>query len=394
MPISVNPILPVIAAQGAARVVVLQPGTVVDAQVLKLLSENLVRIAISSLSLDVLSEVPLQVGQSLQLAVSQTTDGGIRLAVVGPDSGAAAGLTADSITLAPEALANAAANTQVSIPQPKNGLTPLERAAVAAAAQTAATEQDSLAPLFANLDAVAGSLPAKLQQAVAQVLAQRTSLDQNLTGGDIKNAFQKSGLFLEASLASGAISSPAGMPDLKAALIVLRQTLLSSLGATEGAGIPAASAPAAQQPVLPGAAVNPTVDATSGAVAPQPVLPAAPETSAAEAAAPPHASAAPTLAPSSPEIDVQEILLPQARVPVADDTLELGSTVRIVLPETPDITRPRAATTGAVFTLLQEVLPESPPESCIENPPPVRVNGCKISQTFELVCQSLRPPTI
>src|SRR5439155_22565275 len=41
---------------------------------------------------------------------------------------------------------------------------------------------------------------------------------------------------------------------------------------------------------------------------------------------------------------------------------ELGTTVRIVLPETPDITRPRAATTGAVFTLLQEVLPESPPE--------------------------------
>jgi hypothetical protein len=46
MPISVNPILPVIAGQGAARDVVLQPGTVVDAQVLKLLSENLVLIAI------------------------------------------------------------------------------------------------------------------------------------------------------------------------------------------------------------------------------------------------------------------------------------------------------------------------------------------------------------
>ena len=70
-----------------------------------------------------------------------------------------------------------------------------------------------------------GGLPPQLQQAVAQVLAQRTSLDQNLTGGDIKQAFQSSGLFLEASLASGSASTASGVPDLKAALIVLRQTL-------------------------------------------------------------------------------------------------------------------------------------------------------------------------
>src|SRR5205823_9125223 len=104
-----------------------------------------------------------------------------------------------------------------------------ERAAVSVAAQTAATAQDSLAPLFANLGAAAstGSLPPKLQQAIAQVLAQQTSLDQNLGGSDIKTAFQKSGLFLEASLASGSVP-PSGVPDLKAALIVLRQTLQSA----------------------------------------------------------------------------------------------------------------------------------------------------------------------
>jgi hypothetical protein len=55
MSITVNPTVPVIAAQGAAPDLVLQPGTVVDAEVLKLLSDNLVRIAISSLSIDVLS---------------------------------------------------------------------------------------------------------------------------------------------------------------------------------------------------------------------------------------------------------------------------------------------------------------------------------------------------
>ena len=83
MAISVNSTVPVITVQGAAPAVVLQPGTVINAQVLKLLADNLVQIAIADLSIEVLSQVPLQAGQSLQLAVSQTQDG-IRLAIVGP----------------------------------------------------------------------------------------------------------------------------------------------------------------------------------------------------------------------------------------------------------------------------------------------------------------------
>ncbi len=89
MSISINPIFPVIAAQGAAPDLVLKPGTVIDAEVLRLLSDDLVRIAISGLSIEVFSEIPLQVGQAVQLAVSQTPDG-IRLAVVGQESGAKA----------------------------------------------------------------------------------------------------------------------------------------------------------------------------------------------------------------------------------------------------------------------------------------------------------------
>ena len=83
MPIAVNPILSIVAAQGpgaVARDLVLQPGTVIDAKVLNVLANNLVRIAIANLSLDVMSEVPLQAGQALQLSVSQS-EGGIRLAV-------------------------------------------------------------------------------------------------------------------------------------------------------------------------------------------------------------------------------------------------------------------------------------------------------------------------
>src|SRR6266478_6695744 len=199
MSISINPIFPVIAAQGAAPDLVLQPGTVIDAEVLKILSDDLVRIAISGLSIEVFSEIPLQVGQALQLAVSQTPDG-IRLAVVGQESGAKAVASADAVTLAPDTIVDVAAPPPVGVVlpinrPPRNELTPLERVAVAAAAESAATRQESLAPLFTNLDAVAASnaLPPKLQQAVIQVLAQRTSFDESLSGSDVKNGLQKSG---------------------------------------------------------------------------------------------------------------------------------------------------------------------------------------------------------
>jgi hypothetical protein len=344
MSISVNQILPVIAAEGAAPDLLLQPGSVVDAQVLKILSENLVRIAIAGVSVEVLSEIPLSAGQSLQLAVSQTPDG-IRLTVAGPDTGKAAGTagtSADTVTLASNGVADPAVTATVNAAPPKNILTPLEQLAVAVAAETAATQQGSQAPLFANLGAVAssGGLPPKLQQAVIQVLAQRQSLDRNLTGGDVKNAFQKSGLFLEASLASGSVSRAAGIPDLKAALIVLRQTLLSSLGTTAAAQAPAA-APAF---------------AAASAGTPLPAAPGASEISASDAAAPQHAAETSTLAPSlSPDIDVQEILLPQARVLVAEDPMEAGSAGRIVLPATPVNAGPRAAASVAALNLLQEI---------------------------------------
>ena len=310
MAISINPVLPVLAAQeagGVAPELVLQPGSVVNAQVLKVLSADLVRIAIASLSIDVATEIPLQQGQNLQLAVSQTKDG-IRLAMVGQG-----GAAADAVTLSPDALADVPAN-HPAVVSPKNVLTPLERIAVSAAAQAAVTEQDSLAPLFANLGATVSSsnLPAKLQAAIAQVLAQQTSLDQNLGGGDIKTAFQKSGIFLEASLAAGTVP-PSGVPDLKAALIVLRQTLQSALGSNPTAATPVTS-PAA-----------------------------------------PHVAAASLVPSSSPNLDVQEILLPQARLPVAENLALAGQAARSPLAAALAAAGPSA---GATMNLLQEALQE------------------------------------
>src|ERR1700761_9047102 len=274
MAITINPTLPVISAQGVGSTtsgVVLQPGSVISAQVQNVLAENLVQIAIAGLSFEVMSEVALTPGQNLQLAVSQNPDGVVRLQVVGQGNATAAN---NAMTLAPSVPVGPNAN----VAAPDDPLTPLERIAVSVASESAATEQQSLAPLFANLTAAASSnsLPPALQQAVAQVLSQQTSLDENLSGSDIQNGFEGSGLFLEASLASGSVPA-GGAPDLKAALIVLQQTLTSAMETVES--------PTAIVPATAGASTSttkPTLDS-------------------------------PSLAPSQVvEADGHEVLLPQA----------------------------------------------------------------------------------
>jgi len=301
MAISINPIFPVIAAQGVPADVVLQPGTVIDAQVLKLLANNAVRIAIANLSIEVMSEIPLQVGQTLQLAVSQTPDG-IRLAVVGqpPASTTAPSLApADTVTIASDIPVNAVAKPAASAPLSQQGLTALQALAVSAAAQSAATRQAGLSQLFADVQmaALSGSLPPHLQQAAAQLLARRPSLDGALSGNDIKAGLQNSGLLLERTLSTGATLPTTGgaMPDLKAALLVFKQML--SLQLDQVAKPETASQPA------------PNAQAASTATAP-------------EAAAALGRTASPSL---MPDLDVQEILLPQARVPVAEDITRAGA---------------------------------------------------------------------
>src|SRR4029077_2752719 len=92
MPIVITPNLPPVAAPGGAADIVLQAGSVVSARVLRILGPDQVRISIGGQSIDVLSQVPLQAGQTLQLQVSQTASG-IGLAIVnqqGPRAGARA----------------------------------------------------------------------------------------------------------------------------------------------------------------------------------------------------------------------------------------------------------------------------------------------------------------
>ena len=313
MAISVSPTLPVISAQGAGSAtsgVVLQPGSVISAQVQNVLADNLVQIAIAGLSFEVLSEVALTPGQNLQLAVSQNPDGVVRLQVVGQGNATTANNAATLASVGP------AANVATS----DDPLTPLERIAVSVASEAAATQQQSLAPLFANLNAAASStsLPPALQQAIAQVLAQQTNLDENLSDSDVQNGFQSSGLFLEASLASGSFTGNA--PDLKAALIVLQQTLASA--------VDTAQTPTAVAPATAGASTSSTKPALYS----------------------------PSLAPSQlVEVDGHEILLPQATPRAA-----AGDPAKLLLAQALSGTQAKSVATGAVLNLLQEALQEIP----------------------------------
>ncbi|QQO22460.1 flagellar hook-length control protein FliK [Bradyrhizobium diazoefficiens] len=274
MPTPVTSIIPVSAASPAADAMapdlVLQAGSVVDARVVSVLADNLVRIAIANLSLDAMSEVALAPGQNLQLAVSQN-DGTIRLAVLGGAGEAAT----DQITLTPRA------TSLVESPPPapsvnavRNALTPIEQVAVTAASAEAATRQGSQAPLFANLESVVtgSNLPAGLKRAMLDVLAQQTPLNSVLDGAGIESAFQKSGLFLEASLAAGATPPPGAMLDLKSALLVLRQTLVtleSAAPQAQAAALPASTATIPQVAVAPAQSAGEIAHAVSPSIAPE-----------------------------------------------------------------------------------------------------------------------------
>lgn len=325
MPTPVTSIIPVSAASPAADAttpdLVLQAGSVVDARVVSVMADNLVRIAIANLSMDVMSEVALTPGQSLQLAVSQN-DGTIRLAIMS-GAGEAAG---DQITLTPRA-----ASLMESPPlapsagAPRNPLTPAERVAVTVASAEAVTRQGSQAPLFANLASVVtgSNLPEGLKQAVLDVLAQQTPLNSGLDGSGIETAFQKSGLFLEASLATGARPPAGTIPDLKAALLVLRQTLVTLESA----------APHAQATALPAG----TAATSQGA--------AAPAQPAAEAAKPASPSIAPEIA--------QQPQMPRSANLAAAVLADMA-------PDAPQTAMPRIMSPGLAASLLQEVTQNLP----------------------------------
>ena len=394
----------------AASGIVLQAGPVITAEVLQVLGNNQVQLAIGNQTIEAATQVPLQAGQTLQLQVSQTP-GGIGLSIVnqpstptGQTSAGVSGASNAVITLSPSLAASLAADLTPDAVTPSNPLTPLETLAVSVAAQTAVTQQTSLATLFADLGVAVGlpNLPPQVQQAAAQVLAQQIPLDQNLTADAVQEAFQSSGLFLETSLASGSASAASGVPDLKAALLVLRQTLTSVLsdvtvtagttppasasalppGAAQAAaateGTPSSTA-APSDPATPGLVATPA-SASPSASTPQPaaVLTAAVLAEVSELLAGAGGSPATAAAEPAP----QEVLLGaapaalstataatapatsgqgSATTAIAQEILELAAGSPTLAPTAvPTDAAMRAAATGAALNLLQEAVQLTP----------------------------------
>ena len=234
MPVVTHPINSALTVATAGKVApveqVQKPGAVVDAQVLST-RVNLVKIAISGMLLEVLSEVQLQPGTALKLAVSQNADG-LRLAVVGqqlPDQAArttnAAGISQQlAAATTARVIAPPLQPDQVRVRGSAEPSAALQAAAVSQAARAAAPVQASLSPLFANLPVIVVSpaVPLNVKAAATQLLLARPNLSENLDAAELRNAFKSSGVLLEASMAKGG-APLAGMPDLKAALTVFRQ---------------------------------------------------------------------------------------------------------------------------------------------------------------------------
>ncbi|WP_165186910.1 flagellar hook-length control protein FliK [Caulobacter soli] len=145
--------------------------------------------------------------------------------------------------------------------------------AVAAAAGRAAARQAGLAPLMADMvqAADAPETPRQVKAAIAQVMALSARVDGQISGPEIRQALQRSGLFLEARLAASepvgrtafgtltappkTVSTPTPNSDMKAALLVFREVVKNWVEA-----MPPTSAQAGPQPT---ATSNPAATAAA-----------------------------------------------------------------------------------------------------------------------------------
>ena len=385
---------------------VLQPGTVVNAVVLQLLDQGPVRLAVANTLIDVLSQVPLTPGATLRLAV-EGTPAEPRLVVV--EQGGSAAVRPDAAARPAGIAAVAGGDTpvrEVRAPTPaaQAAMTPAEAkaqapsvAALLQAVQAAAARQNGLGLLLADLAAAVDldTLPAPARQAAEQVLALRTPLQPNLGATDLKQAFVRSGLLMEARLAAGTSAGTAAqpVPDLKAALTALRQALATWVAAPQATpaaqpdaaklpnqNTPTAAVPTPEESVEGEAATPPRaavpapasvpkmpaqmptqVPAPEGAAKPPgqvsgqvPVPPGVPE-DAAEAATP-----ARTPAPTGhPKLDTSFEAAPRQRL-----------TLPLALPPVPALPGARVAppTTVPTEASLPDVMPEAPTAP----PPPYR----------------------
>jgi hypothetical protein len=182
-----------------------------------------------------------------------------------------AGLAVASAASAPQAASDVAAVATQLVAEVTATLTESLPGSLPAAAQPsalttmvgqAATQQESLAPLLADLAVAVTSpaMPADARATAVQILAAQTPLGADVTPQQLRAATQSSGVFLEASLAAeivnGAASAPVNAPqDLKALLLQLTSELAPFVQA------PAQAKSSASTPTTPrGVAIRGSAD--------------------------------------------------------------------------------------------------------------------------------------
>ena len=282
----------------------LKPGQSIEARVAAMLADNLARLMIGDAELDVRTPQPLPVGATLTMTVERQGPA-LRLlmqalpagsaatqpspAPAAPATGGPAGAQAAAAPAGPQAavamvgalidlVAREAAAPRAAAPDGAQatlvargspdlgrrleagsagqGMTVTPREALMEAVRAAASRQDSLSPLFADIAALAEgrggagatTLPPSVARALADVLGFRLPAEAAATPAGLMRALAGSGLFLEAGLAAGAMPGA----DLKAALLALRGALAAWAG---DLGLDAETKPQA----LPGAHERPPV---------------------------------------------------------------------------------------------------------------------------------------
>jgi len=137
----------------------------------------------------------------------------------------------------PRAAAPASAEAKQILPASRPAVppnTPTLQDAVSKAVQNAITNQGSLSGLFAEarqmVQNAAKPLPDTVQNALRDLLGLRLSAGEKVSGVEIKQAFSRSGLFLENRLKPGSTQGQAIQSDIKSALFKLQGALQNWLG--------------------------------------------------------------------------------------------------------------------------------------------------------------------
>lgn len=289
--------------------------------------------------------------------------------------------------------------------------------AVRTAAAEAVPRQAGLAPLMANVRAVIErpDAPPEVRQAARALLAQAPTAAEIATPQGLRQAVERSGVFLEAKMARAAAGTPtenqARLPetiDMKAALLVFRGALSAwlakaaplaeasaaeqpSASAREGEGEPPQTIPARPSPSAPALPQAPTPSRPAG---PSVTTATAPQAEPASAPAPLAPSVQPAEAP-----DVKAEPLPtttRAQEPPAEDeglAARFGAFVAAPKASAPSQPPVRAALSALVQLglIAEEAMAEAPTSAPPAEPRPLAPRGYGAA-TAEAARSRVPPP--